>query len=90
MGRAGQTMLLATVRVARRLLFIYDYAPTAPSPPFAPPPPLSPPPAPGSSHGIVPAQRVALFAGAYGPPQLCSRSTSLNEEGLTRHIEISA
>ena len=59
MERMSQALLLAPSAAARHLLFIKDYAQTAPSPPYAPPPP----PALNTNHGIVPAQRVALFAG---------------------------
>ena len=60
MEHFGQAMLLAPSSAAKHLLFIKDYAGTAPSPPYAPPPP----PSQSTDHGIVPAQRVALFAGA--------------------------
>ena len=65
MERTGQTLLSAPAAVARELLFVYDYVPASPSPPYAPPPPFAPPPPPEASHGIVPAQRVALFAGTH-------------------------
>ena len=67
MDRIGQALLLAMLLApsvaARRLQFIKNYSQTAPSPPYAPPPP----PSLSDNHGIVPAQRVALFAGMAAP-----------------------